>query len=68
MPLIDIDALTERDAPASDMWGALLVAAVGAHASDIHLTSEADGLNASFRIDGRKVIRVRQVAGEACYC
>lgn len=63
MPLIDIDALTERDASASEMWGALLAAAVGVHASDIHLTSEADGLNASFRIDGELVPQGRFASG-----
>ncbi len=55
MPLIDLDALTSRDASASDIWGALLSVAVGHHASDIHLTSQADGLHASFRIDGELV-------------
>lgn len=55
MPLIDLDALTARDASASDMWAALLAVAVGHHASDIHLTSQEDGLHAAFRIDGELV-------------
>ena len=55
MPLIDLDALTARDASASDMWASLLAVAVGHHASDIHLTSQEDGLHAAFRIDGELV-------------
>ncbi len=50
--LIDIDVLAAAETPTPDLWNQLLAAAAASHASDIHLSCQADGLHVSLRIDG----------------
>lgn len=50
--LIDIDALSAAETPATEIWSQLLETAVGNHASDIHLAFQVDGLHVALRVDG----------------